>query len=473
MKFQTGILLALAACQASCASASTQWMDWDKLQTCNPLSFSILSSEQEVIDAVKAAVKTKTGLKTVGAGHSFSSITLTDPSRKSNMINLDGLNAVYSVDYRPTPLLRSQVAEFTVGAGIRLRDLNVALSSHGLALVNLGATAAQSVAGAAATGTHGTGSSLGSLSTSLIGFRVVDGSGTVREARWDDVDKTLYDALRLHVGALGIVTEVTLGAVDLFKLKKTTLSMPLGELLERHDELLNKYERIQWSFVPYTGLASVVIREVVPLETPVTGCWAEDQVSPDVNVPYSYQLLPDLTFDATSCVDVSYKALVDSYDAYENRTLYTEMEMFIPSESAVPAMREFIAYQNSIEDQHDPAAGDLYSLMRYVAADDIPLSPCRGRDVAVMSMIVLGNKDHTGSPAEFERYARQMEIIAAKYNGVPHWGKQNWAQRKDIEGFYGKDTLNAFEKLRKEMDPHDIFLNEYLIQKGFGGKKEH
>ena len=62
-----------------------------------------------------------------------------------------------------------------------------------------------------------------------------------------------------------------------------------------------------------------------------------------------------------------------------------------------------------------------------------------------------------------------MERIAtAKYEGVPHWGKQNWATAGDLASFYGDETYTAFEELRAAMDPHGLFLNEYMRERGFG-----
>ena len=71
-------------------------------------------------------------------------------------------------------------------AGTRLRDLNTALEEQGLALENLGACAAQSIAGAVATGTHGTGRELGSMSTQLRGLRIIDAQGEIHDTRFDD-----------------------------------------------------------------------------------------------------------------------------------------------------------------------------------------------------------------------------------------------------------------------------------------------
>lgn len=72
---------------------------------------------------------------------------------------------------------------------------------------------------------------------------------------------------------------------------------------------------------------------------------------------------PSIDFElaGTTCVDASYKTLVDSPSAYMNRTIYTEMEMFIPVEYTVQAVRDFIAYQDKVKPLHHDRRGGLYT----------------------------------------------------------------------------------------------------------------
>jgi L-gulonolactone oxidase len=186
----------------------------------------------------------------------------------------------------------------------------------------------------------------------------------------------LFDAARTGVGALGIITSVTLQAIPLWKMRKTSFAYPLASLLDDLPDLLNQYERLQWSFEPYTDNATVVVREDVDWDTPIVpsgldgGCWSEHQPT------------------AEDCTDVSYKTLTDSLRHYDKRQLYTEMEMFIAVEDSVQAVRDYMQYMESIKHLHDPSV-TLNVMLRYVAADDIMLSPMHGRDTAVISVIVL------------------------------------------------------------------------------------
>jgi L-gulono-1,4-lactone dehydrogenase len=158
----------------------------------------------------------------------------------------------------------------TVRAGSRLRDLNTAFEDIGLAFENLGSTAAQSLAGAVATGTHGTGRELGSISTQLRAIRLVDAVGAVH-ATSPSNEADLFSAARVGLGALGVVTELTVRAIPLFKMRKTTFSLPLPELLNSLQDYYNTYERFQWSWIPYSIEATVIIREVTDDPLQVAG----------------------------------------------------------------------------------------------------------------------------------------------------------------------------------------------------------
>ena len=142
------------------------WSDWDGRQVCKPSSFYVPASEAEVVQLVQSVAKREGKLKVVGAGHSVSSIALGDNGE--TMMSLDRMRRVLEVTNETA----------TVEAGIRLFEFNTILEEHGVALLNMGATAEQSVAGVISTGTHGTGVALGSMSTQVLSFRIVLASGT-------------------------------------------------------------------------------------------------------------------------------------------------------------------------------------------------------------------------------------------------------------------------------------------------------
>src|SRR5262249_277126 len=113
-----------------------------------------------------------------------------------------------------------------------------------------------------------------------------------------------------------------------------------------------------------------------------------------------------------NCTDVSYKALTDSEVRYENREIYTEMEMFIPVEQTLIAVNDFIEFMNQPEvvAQHNPDTV-LSVMLRYVAADDIYLSPMNGRNSSVISFVVVGSQSEPADQDEFVLYAKGLESL--------------------------------------------------------------
>ena len=146
---------------------------------------------------------------------------------EGNMISLDRYNGVIGRTDLPDG---SALVE--VQAGIRLRDFNDALEKMGLSLLNLGATAAQSVAGATATGTHGTGMQIGSISTQITAMRLVDSTGRVHVVSDKDEDTDIFEAARVGIGALGAISTITFKAAPLFKLRKRLIDYELPTLLK-------------------------------------------------------------------------------------------------------------------------------------------------------------------------------------------------------------------------------------------------
>src|SRR5215216_793273 len=141
------------------------WSNWSRGQSCAPAEHVRPATRADLA----AAVARGRAVRVAGAGHSFSAGVATD----GTLLSLERLDRVLDVD-RANGLVR-------VEAGIGLRRLVRELAGHGLALPNLGDIDAQSLAGALATGTHGTGGRLGNLSTAVAAMELVlaDGSGVV------------------------------------------------------------------------------------------------------------------------------------------------------------------------------------------------------------------------------------------------------------------------------------------------------
>jgi len=177
---------------------STPWSNWAGTAKAAATRVARPASTDELASELRKAAEDGLRVKAVGAGHSFTPAALTSGLR----VELDQLASPVRVD--------TTTRRVTVQAGMRLHDLNLLLAAHGLALPNLGDIDVQTVAGALATGTHGTGAGFGCLSTFIAGLDLVTASGDVVSCA---PGTELFDAARVNVGALGVVSAVTLQCV--------------------------------------------------------------------------------------------------------------------------------------------------------------------------------------------------------------------------------------------------------------------
>ena len=180
--------------------------NWAHTLKFKPDRFSEPETEEQVIQIVKEAAARGGRVRTRGGGHSWSHFVVTDDT----LLQLDKLNKSLVNDVREN--------RYTVEAGIRLKDLIRNMELGGKAMRNLGSITEQSIAGAISTGTHGTGVKLRNLSASIVEMNLVTGTGDLLTIK----DTELLDAARVSMGALGIVTKVTLDVVPMYELEHVT-----------------------------------------------------------------------------------------------------------------------------------------------------------------------------------------------------------------------------------------------------------
>src|SRR5215218_1522254 len=211
------------------------WSNWSRGQACAPAEHVRPATRADVA----AAVARGRAVRVAGAGHSFSGGVPTD----GTLLSLERLDRVLDVD------AASGLAR--VEGGIGLRRLVRELAGHGLALPNLGDIDAQSLAGALATGTHGTGGRLGNLSTGVAAMELVLADGS--ELAVDGGDELL--AARVGLGALGVVVGVTLRCVPAFRLHAADRPEPLEDVLDDLDARLEANDHFELFTFPHSPLA--------------------------------------------------------------------------------------------------------------------------------------------------------------------------------------------------------------------------
>jgi len=426
---------------------SNTWSNWAGNQKAHPASIEYPKNEEALATLVSRAAQSGQRVKAVGAGHSFTAAAATT----GHLVRLDHLKNLIDID--------RAAGTVTVQAGIHLSVLNELLFSLGLALPNLGDITYQTVSGAIATSTHGTGRNLTGLAGQVSAMRLVAGDGSVMDlssAKHGD----LFQAALVNVGALGIVSQLTLNVVPSFRLQATEGAQRIDAILENLDELVNTNDHYEFFWIPHTkwALTKANNRTEDPVHIPSQmRRWYADTVLSN----YAFgavcrlgrlrpSLIPRLATALPSSGVTTY--IDESYRVFASKRIvrFVEMEYALPRANCAEAL-------NRIRQMIDER-GYLVSFpveVRFTAPDDIPLSTAHGRESAYIAV-------HMYKGMEFEPYFRDVAAIMADYDGRPHWGKMHYLGANELSALYPR--WNDFLKARDRLDPQRTFANDYTRQ---------
>lgn len=424
---------------------SKAWKNWARNQQCAPAHLHKPVSEEELIRIVRTAADNGQRVKAVGAGHSFTGIALTD----GHLIDHRGCNAVLNHDKD-----KNQV---TVQAGIPLHELNEQLWKRGLAMQNLGDIAYQSIAGATSTSTHGTGLNFGGLATQISGLRIIAADGSVVDCDAKK-DADVFKAARVGLGALGLVSAVTLDCEPAFRLHAVEQAERVDEVLENLDENVQGNEHFEFFWVPHTGWALTKRNNRTDKPLAPRPRWREfrDDIVYN-NVLFSIvcragRIRPSLAPRLARAFPTSGKVeYIDrSYRVFASPRLvrFYEMEYAIPIEYAKEAF-------NRVRDYVKTSGLNLTFPVevRFTKGDDIPLSTANGRDSCYIAI-------HVFEGTHYQQYFSAVEDIMDDYGGRPHWGKLHFQKAETLAERYPE--WEAFQTVRKRLDTKGMFSNPYL-----------
>ncbi len=426
---------------------TAEWRNWAGDQGCTPTRFERPAGTQEVAAAVVAAGEAGHAVRVAGAGHSFTEAVLTD----GTLLSLERMDRVLDVD-RSSGLVR-------VEAGIALGALSDELWRHGLAFENLGDIDVQSIAGATATATHGTGSRLRNLSAALRSIELVLADGSTLEVS-EESDPDAWRAARVSIGALGVITAVTLQAVPAFTLEGHDRSQPLAEVLDGIDGLADGAEHFEFFTFPYSDRALTRTNRRVPGPPRPRRprlAWLEDEVLKNgffglmcragrarpALIPPINRLVSALGGMETRLVDRSYRIF-----ATPRSVRFTEMEYAIPRARAVEAL---LAVRELVESRK--LAVSFPFEVRFVAPDDAFLSPACARETCYIA-------SHVYEGMEWEPFMRDVEEIMDGFEGRPHWGKRHFQTAETLRPRYPE--WDRFTAVRGRLDPQGRFANGYV-----------
>ncbi|WP_051845030.1 D-arabinono-1,4-lactone oxidase [Streptomyces globisporus] len=423
------------------------WRNWSGNERAHPVRVLRPTRTEEVAASVADAARDGLRVKAVGSGHSFSGAAVAPGVQ----LRLDHLAGLGSVD-RESGLV-------TVGAGMPLWRLGPLLASHGLAMEIMGDIDRQTVSGAISTGTHGSGLRFGGIATQVRALQLVLADGSVVRCSADERPE-LFRAARVGIGALGVITEVTLQCVDQFALHARDTAMPVSEVLERVDELTEDDDHFEFFWFPHSETALTRRFRRLPADTPlkpigaltrrvdetVSGLGFEGLCRLGTAVP---TLVPPIArFAARAMSAREWTDLSPRVFASPRDVRFHEGEFAIPREHAVDALREIKRWIDT--------TGERVSFpleVRFSAPDDIWLSTAQGRESCYIAF-------HQYHRMPYRRYFEACEDILGSYGGRPHWGKMHTLDADALRPRY--ERFDDFVALRDTLDPTGVFANPYL-----------
>ncbi|RJL34264.1 D-arabinono-1,4-lactone oxidase [Bailinhaonella thermotolerans] len=420
----------------------TEWRNWAGNQRAVAAEVRTPRSTEEVARAVLDAAERGLRVRMVGTGHSFTDIAATD----GMMLRPHGLTAIRSCG----------PDRVTVEAGLPLKELNRYLDGRGLALANMGDITEQTVSGAIQTGTHGTGREIGGLADQVLELELVLADGSVVTC---GPGEDLFDAARVGLGALGVVTAVTFRAEPAFLLRAVEEPMRFSEMLGRLDELTERNEHLDFYWFPHTdGCATKRNNRCAGPARPPSAfkTWLDKS------------FLQNTVFGAACALGARFPAVIKPVNRVSARLMagsvysdvshkvftsrrdvrFLEQEYAIPRERLGEALR---AVRDVVES--GPWRIGFPVEVRVTPPSDAWLSTAYGRASAYIAC-------HVYRETPNEAYFRAVEEIMVSMDGRPHWGKLHTRDASYLGKVYPRFT--DFVAMRNRLDPERRFTNAYL-----------
>jgi len=376
-------------------------------------------------------------VKAVGSRHSFN--TVADCS--DTHISLQQMKDVVKLDTDNNTV--------TVQGGITYGELSIYLHANGYALHNLASLPHISVVGAVMTGTHGSGEANGNLSTAVSALEFVNGTGDVVQVSRADTEH--FDGMVVSLGALGIVTQITLDIQPTYDVRQDVyLNMPFEQVYANFDAIQSS----AYSVSLFTRWEDDTVSQV----------WVKSKADTDFTLGdgfYGASRSPMQVSPVGEDLIGNTTEQLGAIGAWHDRLPHFRMEFtpshgdeiqaeyFVPREQAIPAMQAI----NSLHAEITPLLH--VTEIRTMTGDTLWLSPAYGRDSVAFHF--------TWKPMweELQPVLTKIQSVLAPYAVRPHWGKVYSISAEDVIAQYPR--FEDFQQLVAEHDPHGKFRNPFLM----------
>jgi L-gulonolactone oxidase len=426
---------------------STKIRNWDGTQTWRPENIYQPKDEEKIARLIKRTVEDQKRIKAVGSALSWSDII----DIPENVICFNEMDNVIRVD--------RDKQQISVQAGARLRGVNEVLAQHGMAFDNFGSIVLQTAAGYIGTGTHGTGARTPILSNSIDKIRLIDGLGEIHEID-PEHEPELFSAARVNLGCLGVITEITFRCVEAFRLEERLELVDFDTALADLDTYLRDNDYCKFWWLPYTDKIQVYTFNKTTRAkggAGFTGLMDQSGLSgmlftalirfgrgiPQI-IPFLHNTVQKMHYQPHKRVDRSDKVI----NVSSSIPIHQETEYAISIEQAAQAIDEtrklILAADFKVNFPME---------VRFVAADDIPMSPANSRNSCYIGAYVSSLKWS-------QYYFKEFEALMLDYMGRPHWAKSFTRTHEQIRELY--PAYDEFNCLREKCDPNGLFRNSFV-----------
>ncbi len=391
------------------------------------------------VEQIQDIIRNSRKAKALGTRHSFNTIADT----ADDLISLEHLNRVVALDLEQRTV--------TVEAGMKYGELGAYLHDAGYAVHNMASLPHISVAGACATATHGSGDTNGNLATAVAALELVTGKGDVVTLSRERDGGTFPGAV-VGLGALGVVTKVTLDIVPSFTMRQEVYeTLARAELTAHFEEIMSsaysvsllndwQHDRVNlvWLKRLVTDTAPTQVApdlfgaKLAPVDRHPIAELSAENCTPQMGVPGPWhERLPHFRMGFTPSAGEE-----------------LQTEYFVPRSQAVAAL-------NAVTELHADIAPLLQiSEIRTVAADNLWLSPCYRQPCVAIHFTWW--KDW----AAVKEFLPRLEESLAPFDARPHWGKLFTMPPARLQALYPR--LSDFRQLAQSYDPDGKFRNAFL-----------
>lgn len=395
-------------------------------------------AEPASVKELQGILKQAGHMKGLGSTHSYNDIA----DSPTTQISLRKLNKVISID--------ASKRTVAIEGGIRYEELTPQLYEKGFALHNLASLPQVTVAGACATGTHGSGTRNGGLATVVkeMEFCTLDGE-FIHISRENNPD--IFDGAVVNFGGFGIITKMVLDIEPAYDARQDIfLDLSLASVLENFDEIMSS----GYSVSLFTKWQNDLVDQVwikrrvdQPVKELGTGFFGGKMSKKNIH--------PIIELSAESCTD-QMGVVGPWYDRLPHFKINgmpsavdeLQSEYFIPIAHASDGMR-------AIAKLGDKILPYLYiSEIRTIAADNLWMSQMYKRESVAFHFTWKPNWP------EVKKLLPQIESALSPFGVRPHWGKLYTIDAATIQRSY--ERYPDFLKLLKKYDPIGKFKNDYL-----------